>query len=698
MGNKTYKLYDYLCEKENYESRNSQKGFIRIVEETIDKGGIKIIQAPTGTGKTYGYLIPIIEKHQKAIISTGTKLLQEQLSKDVDNLKSSYHRYCEFTGNGVSYKVVPLVIKGKNNYLCLDRFNNYQGKPAEILVEIKEKLKTPWNGDKEFLQKTDSEIWNKICVDEDYCTSHYRDICKYKDKCLYWAKLRSEESQANILIVNHALLTLSDFGDIEKEEFILVIDEAHELDKYITSALTKTISTFMLKGILDYIKQFLPSANLDVEKFFNNFNEDFSKLGVGEEEVPLVLKDNNQSIKPDFPFIEREKSSFLNEFKKQILDPLEKYMNNVRKKVEDDIRNHIERIWIGPNLKSYLEKLSLISWEELSKTAISNRDSQDDEELIKKLKIYEFLQNKFIKVEDFYETLKGNQGKYGLSISREYNGNLQTYNYIISLFPIFPKDQKGQFDLNRYKGVIITSATADPEDLKFTLGIEGDFTNLPHNFSYKNVKFCICNVNPRKEKDKWRECLKQSFKWLVSKYDKVLVLLTNKEDFKLFQNEPGTALLRKDEQVSKRVEDLKKGRIKALVGLDRLWFGVDVPGEKGILIAKIPFEYPGDPLNFYRERYLGKEEFWKYYKRKALIKFKQGIGRMMRTRNDGGTIILCDNRIDNKIDNKIDNRIFKHEEFMKFIEELKELCLVVVNECKCDDKFLEEIMKSDKEK
>jgi len=180
--------------------------------------------------------------------------------------------------------------------------------------------------------------------------------------------------------------------------------------------------------------------------------------------------------------------------------------------------------------------------------------------------------------------------------------------------------------------------------------------------------------------------LKQSFKWLVSKYDKVLVLLTNKEDFKLFQNEPGTALLRKDEQVSKRVEDLKKGRIKALVGLDRLWFGVDVPGEKGILIAKIPFEYPGDPLNFYRERYLGKEKFWEYYKRKALIKFKQGIGRMMRTRNDGGTIILCD------------NRIFKHEEFMKFIEELKGRGLVVVSECKCDDKFLEEIIKSDKEK
>jgi ATP-dependent DNA helicase DinG len=684
MGNKTYKLYDYLCEKENYESRDSQKKFIRIVGETIDKGGIKIIQAPTGTGKTYGYLIPIIESQQKAIISTGTKLLQEQLRNDVDNLKSFYYK---LTGNNVSY----LVMKGKNNYLCLDRFNNYQGKPAKIGEELL------WDGDKEFLQKTDSEIWNKICVDEDYCTDYYRSICKYKDECLYWAKLKSRESQANILIVNHALLTLSDF-EIEKGKSILVIDEAHELDKYITSALTKTISTFMLKGILDYIKQFLPSANLDVEKdvekFFNNFNEDFSKLGVGEEEVPLVLKDNNQSIKADFPFIEREKSSFLNEFKEQILDPLEKkYMDNVRKNVVDEITNHIKgkRGWIGPNLKSYLEKLSLIRLEELSGTAISNQDSQDDEELIKKLKIYEFLKNKFIKVEHFYETLKGNQGNYGLSISREYNENLQTYNYIISLFPIFPKSQfvdpnAYKFNLKDYKGVIITSATADPEDLKSTLDIEGDFTNLPHNFSYKNVKFCICNVNPRKEKEKWSECLKQSFKWLVSKYDKVLVLLTNKEDFKLFQNEPETALLRKDEQVSKCVEDLKKGRIKALVGLDRLWFGVDVPGEKGILIAKIPFEYPGDPLNFYRERYLGKEKFWEYYKRKALIKFKQGIGRMMRTRNDGGTIILCD------------NRIFNHEEFMKFIEELKGRGLVVVKECKCDDKFLEEIMKSDKEK
>jgi len=129
MGNKTYKLYDYLCEKENYESRDSQKKFFDIVQETIDNGGIKIIQAPTGTGKTYGYLIPIIESQQKAIISTGTKLLQEQLRNDVDNLKSFYYK---LTGNNV----FRLVMKGKNNYLCLDRFNNYQGKPAEMLVEI----------------------------------------------------------------------------------------------------------------------------------------------------------------------------------------------------------------------------------------------------------------------------------------------------------------------------------------------------------------------------------------------------------------------------------------------------------------------------------------------------------------------------------------------------------------------------------
>jgi ATP-dependent DNA helicase DinG len=106
-------LYQFLLKK-GLEPRKAQEEFFSIVHKTIDEGSISIVQAPTGTGKTYGYLIPIIERGEKAIISTGTKLLQEQLRRDIETLRS-YYSY--LTGEDVDY----LVLKGKSNYLCLDR-------------------------------------------------------------------------------------------------------------------------------------------------------------------------------------------------------------------------------------------------------------------------------------------------------------------------------------------------------------------------------------------------------------------------------------------------------------------------------------------------------------------------------------------------------------------------------------------------
>jgi ATP-dependent DNA helicase DinG len=142
--------------------------------------------------------------------------------------------------------------------------------------------------------------------------------------------------------------------------------------------------------------------------------------------------------------------------------------------------------------------------------------------------------------------------------------------------------------------VVITSATADPEDLYYTMGIEGDYYELPHSFPYERVEFVVYGVSP-KEKKEWEDCLLLAYKRLRTLYDKVLVLLTNKEQIDLFKGEEGLALQGED-RLSFLVEALRRGDIKALVGLDSLWFGVDVKGRKGLLMAKLPFDSPEDPL------------------------------------------------------------------------------------------------------
>ncbi|WP_448584697.1 ATP-dependent DNA helicase [Thermocrinis sp.] len=621
-----FQLYNFLLNK-GIERREAQEKFFHIVSHTIENGGISIIQAPTGTGKTYGYLIPILETGQKAIISTGTKLLQEQLRRDIETLKF-YYSY--LTGKGIDY----LVLKGKSNYLCLDRFHQLPAdkKPSQI----EDMLESEWDGDWEFVQ-VDAELWKDICVEDDYCTPHYRGICKYREECYYWSRLKKRERKARILIVNHALLALKEFED--PQDRLLVIDEAHELDKYITSSLTDGISVYTLRvEIMERIVQFLPSAKADVEEFFERH---FSKM-FKEETQQIPLKDL---------------SPYLRDFEELILKPINVYYKRIKEGLISEIGNYLSsKLWISLKLRDYLQQSNLLDWEEYFQLNVSFEEPTEEEErLIRRLKIYELLERKVQRLRDFYKVMKSPPTDMGFCISRKWSSKLKAFNYRLERFPIFPA---GYFDLSGYKGVVITSATVDPEDLYQTMGIVGEFYDLPHTFPYHKVKFIVYNVSP-KDKEEWEQCLKLAYKRLRTLHERVLVLLTNKEQLKLFKDEDGVAIQGED-KLSLLVEALRRGEIKALVGLDSLWFGIDVRGEKGILMAKLPFDSPEDPLTYHRIRYLKEigEDPFEYQKMKALIKFRQGLGRMMRSAQDFGTVILCD------------RRIFKFREFKRAVEEL----------------------------
>ncbi|WP_461829927.1 helicase C-terminal domain-containing protein, partial [Aquifex sp.] len=114
------------------------------------------------------------------------------------------------------------------------------------------------------------------------------------------------------------------------------------------------------------------------------------------------------------------------------------------------------------------------------------------------------------------------------------------------------------------------------------------------------------------------------------------------------------------DSLTRLIEFLRSGKIKALVGLDSLWTGVDVKGNKGILMSKLPFENPRDPLTYHRLKYLREqgEDPFEYQRRKAYIKFRQGVGRLVRQQGDAGTIILCD------------NRIWRYREFVEYVKSL----------------------------
>lgn len=616
-------LYEFLLQK-GLERRRVQERFFEIVFSAIEEGGIKIVQAPTGTGKTYGYLIPLIEKRQKAIISTGTKLLQEQLRRDIEVLRSYVHY---ITGRDVSY----LIVKGMSNYLCLDR---YYTERVEI-PQIEEAINSEWDGDFEFVS-LNAELKEKLCIDSDYCTSHYRNLCRYKHDCYYWGRLKRLEKSADILVINHALLSLKEFENTQ--ERVLVIDEAHELDRYATSSLTVGISLYTLRvDILGKIREFLPSANVDLESFFiHNFESLFKQE---KDQVPL------ESPLP-----------YAQEFEKRIIMPISSLYSRIKEEVTHSVLSFLkDRLFVSLNLKDYLLKSGMIAWEDYIEIK-SNYDemSQEEEAFLKRLKNYELLSRRILKLKEFFKLMKEENPQIGFMVSRNWSKKLGTYNYRIECFPTFPVNFT---DFNSYKAVIITSATAHPVDLEKTFGIKGEYYELEHTLPYHKVNFLVYKVDPREEN--WKNCLVRAYKYLRTLYDKLLILLTNKEHRKLFEDEDGLVFQGED-NLSKILEDLREGRIKALAGFDSLWFGVDVKGEKGLLMAKLPFESPEDPVTFHRLRFLKSvgEDPFEYQKRKALIKFKQGIGRLIRSKDDSGTIVLCD------------RRIFKFKEFRRAVEEL----------------------------
>jgi len=619
-------FYIYLQSK-GFERRESQERMLELVEEIVSKGGVKLIEAPTGTGKTFAYLIPIITSGQKAIVSTGTKILQDQLRRDIEFLCAHYK---VLTGRDVNYAV----LKGKGNYLCIDRYRKENLSSIDA-GDIEELIETDWNGDLT-LSSVSPEVASKINVDEDYCTKAYREVCPYRKVCYYWEKVKSGENTAQILVVNHALLALREFEDTTEK--ILVIDEAHELDRYLTLASTFGISLYWLREFIGILGKFI-EKNIDIpvdEFFVKNFSGMF---GEDEDEVAI------DSLAP-----------YMDSFETTVVQPLKALYRETALRLETELSDFLEsRLMVSYKLKSYLSHSIFLSREVVNKTKGGYEEPDEEERrFIEKLKRLELAYRKLGKLSRFVRLCREGSPELGYKLSRKWSRKMQTFNYRMEVFPIFPREVILAED---YKGVVLTSATVDPEDIKLTVGIEGDFHKLKKHFDYRHVNFIIRNTNPKRED--WEECLKISYEELRLTHDKLLVLLTNKLHLTFFPSEEGV-VKQGEGSLSNLIESMRSGKLNVLIGLDSLWTGVDIKGHKGLLIAKLPFENPNEPVTYHRIRYMRStgEDSFEYQRRKAFIKFRQGIGRLVRQKGDGGTITLCD------------NRIWRYKEFIDFLKEL----------------------------
>jgi ATP-dependent DNA helicase DinG len=233
------------------ERREGQREMARAVAEAIQTDGHVVVQAGTGTGKSLAYLVPVALAGKTTIIATATKALQDQLAgKDLPFLN-------ELVDGGVNFAV----LKGRSNYLCLQRLNEAEAddrlgldldndkKKASLDSDLLNRLRVfaaeTETGDRTELPDVDDRTWRLVSVGRDECPGAGR--CPVGDDCLA-ERARRKAAAADIIVVNLHLYAIEVMVEgILPEHDLVVIDEAHQLEDIMSEAAGRTISPVRLQ-------------------------------------------------------------------------------------------------------------------------------------------------------------------------------------------------------------------------------------------------------------------------------------------------------------------------------------------------------------------------------------------------------------------------------------------------------------------
>lgn len=638
------KIREFFSEKgilansfENYEFRESQLDMALAVYDTLINKKHIFIEAPTGIGKSFAYLVPSIyyakETNKKAIISTNTINLQEQLiHKDIPTL----------------HKLLPIefksaIIKGKNNYLCPNRlaialeksntlFNNTELASLEEIEEWSRKTKDGTLSDIDF--PVNLTVWQSVCAEHGICTSKTCGPIE-TTKC-YYQKAKHKLVEADIVVVNHHLFfTLFEaYKEKDSEGYLfgndfLIFDEAQTLENVAADHIAPSISRDMIKYHLNKL------YNVNTKKgFLASFPE---LLTI----IPII--ENLQYLNKRF-FEEIRETFFINNNKKKLA---------VRLQGSDFIKNTLK-----DEIKILISKLA-----ELNKYC--KNDLEENELNDYKLKFAEFN----IRIDEFIKQSRRDENfVYWVELSSQKPDS----NISLCLSPV---DLSDYFRKNIFKpdnSSILTSATLSIRKsfdyFKKRLGGEvAKELKLPTQFDFYNqVKIFIPQDIPQppvEDSDDYYLSLKDWIYYFIKMTQgKALVLFTSSTALKKvaealteeLENDNISLFIQTEGVSRKLLLDMFRNDINSvLFGLDSFWLGVDVPGEAltNLIITRLPFHVPDQPLIQAKMEYIdmqGGNSFLEYALPEAIFKFRQGVGRLIRNKTDKGIIAILDKRIISK--------------------------------------------------
>lgn len=662
----------------DYIQRETQIDFAEVVERNMYKGGISILEAETGTGKTLAYLIPAVLKAfsgERVIISTATRALQEQLwQKDFPVVMSLF-----------SEKINAVLLKGRQNYICYRKYQETLEK-AEILLTFDEieffMALVPWvertrlgdiNENTGFNWKRHRALWAKVASDAASCTG---EKCRFYSKCPALCA-RKEAMQSNLIFVNHSLFLADlalDFALLPVYEHI-VFDEAHRLPALSHQAFGKSLRFFRFKNTV----KTLMHPKLENKGFIADFEKIF--------DAHHHAKGINLCSQLKLSIVENEK----------LLHRLfMKIGKNLTKQKNSDFR-YKQNITIeyGVDFKPLLTELNQTKTLMSAITNCLREIEKSFEDSARDLEGLTAEITSFIR--DFEFLAKSEQDDWVFYLEEPFN----PHTLQMKALPLMPGNTFAEKFYPWVKSVTMTSATLStqgrPDYFYSKMGLthsslpkqkEPFFRRYESPFDiHRQRKILIADFLPKPGTLEYQKALENLLVRLLPQINRnTMALFTSiasmtgayKALSKPFADNHKLLLSQHiDGGMDNLIEMFRKERNSCLLGSQLLWEGVDLPGEalELLVIPKLPFPNPSEPLiaALSDEMKLKKENGFKnLFIPEALLELRQGIGRLIRGEKDSGILLLLDSRLVTESYGKSFTRLWNHQH--QIVQNEDDLC------------------------
>lgn len=640
-----------------FEERPGQIALLREIARAFNGGRVGVFEAGTGTGKSYAYLIPAmlwaLQNKERVVISTGTINLQQQLvEKDIPAAQRIIGR-----------EVKAVLLKGRQNYVCLRRLAE-AGNERELfdadtdtLDRIAAWAKTSPTGSRSDLSfMPDESVWGRVNSESDACMGMR---CPFREDC-FVMRVRKDAADASIVVVNHHLL----FADIESrmggagydDTAVLppyrriVFDEAHGIEDSATSFFSETITRFKLAKQLNLLYRayrgsvagFLVqvSAVATAEDFLHRAGaavQDVRAALLGLDEIGLSVLGDDQAARIHAGSAERFEAVFpAMDALRAALASFTGMVREVLETVSEEDRD-IPSVWETKSVLRRLEDMivlcrSFCEWNE-----------HDD-------RVF-YLQ------------------KVRLPPKRQGDAPVHFVQFTQTPLDVAPLMDEGVFE--PMSCVVCTSATLRTgtsfsywmrrtgisfvEEERLSQGV------FESPFPYRtNAIFAVPRDAPMPDSGfAFQDYVEETVPRLIlAAGGRTLVLFTSYDSLRhcyasaraALAAEGMTLLRQGDDDRFRLLDRFREDTSSVLFATDSFWEGVDVPGESlsQVIIVKLPFSVPTDPVFAARSEAVerrGGSSFMELSVPQAVIKFRQGFGRLMRRSDDKGVIVVLDRRI-----------------------------------------------------